>query len=160
MYEENYNLARDGYKGSFFPYIFFGLSGYVFLILFYGDRFFPSLAIPIKIFFAMIGLSMFAGGCAVFFSLRYQYSQAISALNAGQCFLVEGIIEDFSSSIYGNNSVESFKVSDKHFQYTSNEVTVGFNQTRHMGGVLKNGTRVRISYIEDRIVKLEIWTSP
>jgi hypothetical protein len=53
MYEENYSLARDGYKGSFFPYIFFGLSGYVFLILFYGDRFFPSLAIPIKIFFAM-----------------------------------------------------------------------------------------------------------
>jgi hypothetical protein len=52
--------------------------------------------------------------------------------------------------------MESFCVSGVCFRYSDYVVTAGFNQTSSHGGPIRDGLPVRVTYIGNTIVKLEV----
>lgn len=72
--------------------------------------------------------------------------------------VVEGIVEDFNSNPSGryDNEMESFRVNDQVFEYNYFEPSPGFKHTAYHGGPVKEGMQVRVSYVGDVIVKLEV----
>lgn len=79
------------------------------------------------------------------------------ALRRGEYSIAEGRVTDFIPTPYGGKDRESFNVGERHFSYSSYDLTKGFNQTRDKGGPLREGLQVRISYVDDdTIVRIEV----
>ena len=70
--------------------------------------------------------------------------------------IVEGIVEQFKPMNYAGHDLEKFCVSNTCFTYSDFKITGGFNNTSSHGGPIKQGLYVRVSYIENVIVKIEI----
>ena len=70
---------------------------------------------------------------------------------------IEGIVENFAHT--HNGKVESFSVKGINFKYSNGTITSGFNHTNSFGGPIRKGLKVRISYINNIIIKLEIQKS-
>jgi len=51
---------------------------------------------------------------------------------------------------------ESFTVEGKYFSYSDYDVIAGFNNAASHGGPMRAGRRVRIDYVKDTIVRLEV----
>jgi hypothetical protein len=75
-------------------------------------------------------------------------AQALSALASGRYDVVEGIVEDFQPlPAKAQGTRERFRVGIVVFDYRTNEVSPGFNQTSAEGGPIRDGLPVRITYI-------------
>ena len=68
---------------------------------------------------------------------------------------VEGVIQDFQPIPAEGHQEECFSVKTQRFCY-SNVNTPGFNNTVSRGGPIKAGLHVRIAYIGNDILRLEI----
>ena len=82
-------------------------------------------------------------------SLRAQYQ-------AGEFKVVEGVVEDFVPEPYEGHQDESFTVNGVPFSYSYYNITPGFSQSASHGGPIRTGLPVRISYIDNLILKLEV----
>lgn len=89
-----------------------------------------------------------------------EYSRPYNAIVTGHARLVEGVVTDFSPMPVTGHAMERFCVSDSSacFEYSDYVVTSGFNNTSSHGGPIRAGLRVRVTYIGNSILKLEIAT--
>lgn len=83
------------------------------------------------------------------YQLRKSYAQ-------GNFNIVEGAVENFDPMPYEGHKSETFTVDGVKFSYSDYQVTPGFNNATSHGGPIQEGLPVRISYIGNTIVKLEV----
>jgi hypothetical protein len=88
-----------------------------------------------------------------------QFEHSRKALKNGNCKIVEGSVTEHKVTSNDNRESESFIVAGKRFSYADNIVVVGFNRTPKHGGTIKNDMNLKIFYLEDRIIRIEIKTS-
>lgn len=77
-------------------------------------------------------------------------------LAAGNYGTVEGAVEHFHPMPYTGHAMESFDVKGVHFEYSDYVETAAFNQTASHGGPIHEGVYVRIDYVGNAIIRLEI----
>ncbi|MEE2733508.1 MAG: hypothetical protein VYA55_21990 [Pseudomonadota bacterium] len=82
-------------------------------------------------------------------SLRDKYA-------AGNFNVIEGKVENFDPMPAEGHKMESFTVKGVKFEYSDFMVTPGFHNAASRGGPIKEGLPVRISYIGNTILKLEV----
>jgi hypothetical protein len=84
------------------------------------------------------------------------YRKASRARAADTAHVVEGLVTNFVPMPVTGHAMESFCVSDVCFKYSDYAVTAGFNQTSSHGGPIRQGLPVRITYLGNTIIKLEV----
>lgn len=82
-------------------------------------------------------------------SLREKYAE-------GKFKVVEGQVEHFDPMPKSGHKMESFTVNGVKFEYSDYIVTPGFHNAASLGGPIREGLPVRISYIDNTILKLEV----
>jgi hypothetical protein len=79
----------------------------------------------------------------------------ISWLNSAN--VTEGYVENFDPAPATGHKYESFTINGKKFRYSDYDISRGgFNQTQSHGGPMYEGRWVRISYVGDTILKIEV----
>ena len=156
-YKVAFDIIDAGYKEWSF-----GASGLVFIaagivLVMFHSALAPRWPEPLRRGFAWFFLlfSLLWTGCAVG-STYYEYAKLVSAVRSGQVQYVEGHVEQFVPMPHGGNAMESFTVQGKRFEYSDYVVTAGFNNTASHGGPIREGRSVRVTYVDDTIVRLEI----
>ena len=94
--------------------------------------------------------------CTAGISVLREHSQALTAYQKGDYWLVEGLVTDFHPMPYEGHQDECFSVQDKRFCYSDYDVSPGFHNTSSHGGPIRSGLPVRIIYSGDTILRLEI----
>jgi len=158
-YRTVFDFAEFGYKSWRFP-----ASGLVFvaigaiLVLFrrrlrgwYGRPSRFSGVFP----FLFLGFSVLWTVTA--FSGAYREHACLSeAIVSGRASVVEGIVSRFQPMPYTGHAMEHFCVIDRCFDYSDYVITAGFNHTSSHGGPIREGLPVRITFVGNTIVKLEV----
>ncbi|MBI2417861.1 MAG: hypothetical protein HYV28_08150 [Ignavibacteriales bacterium] len=103
------------------------------------------------------------GIIAVFFLLVQvlvitEHYALVSCLERNKCQFVEGFVTEFTPFFESKNKKESFQVNGKQFAY--DESSRGFNTAAVFGGPLHEGVFVRLYFLENDILKIEIPTLP
>jgi hypothetical protein len=102
--------------------------------------------------FMFFGLLWLAGGAFNYFEVL----KVRAAVKAGNYEVVEGIVRDFVPMPYSGGGKESFSVNGRWFSYSDFHLGIGFNQSKSHGGPIREGLKVKVSFIGESIVKLEI----
>ena len=79
-------------------------------------------------------------------------------LEEGSVSVVSGQVEQTTKTTDWGS--QCFTVSGHRFCFDDSPSEVGYHQTSNDGGVIRDGLQVRISYVGDRIVRLEIADTP
>jgi hypothetical protein len=161
VYKVVFDLSNVGYMDVAWPYV---AGGCIFTLIgiwgvMYAHRvsIFGHFSRTWRRLFSFIFLS-FAIAWSVF-TFIFTYSQFKSIKDPyqkGNYHIVEGIVTNFIPMPYSGHSEECFTVDARRFCYSDYGTTPGFNNTQSHGGPIKPGLCVRISYIGNVIVKLEI----
>jgi len=69
---------------------------------------------------------------------------------------VEGRVTGFVPPRYKGQSAESFVVGDQRFAYSDDVVTAGFHNSSSHGDPIHEGLYVRVTYLGNLIVRLEV----
>ena len=85
-----------------------------------------------------------------------EYRYAVNALNYGRYQIIEGPVTDFFPMPYEGHSQESFMVGGHHFSYSNYKITAGFHNAASHGGPIREGLHVRVSYVGNLILRLEV----
>ncbi|ELV8627344.1 hypothetical protein QNF03_004076 [Vibrio cidicii] len=80
----------------------------------------------------------------------------LSSYEQGKYSVVEGPVENFDPMPYAGHKTESFTVQGVKFSYSDFIIEPGFNNTASHGGPISEGLYVRVSYINNVILKLEV----
>jgi hypothetical protein len=88
-----------------------------------------------------------------------EYRELSAALQANRLLLVEGRVTNFRPMPYTGHRLERFCVRGVCFAYSDFVQTFGFHNTMSHGGPIRDGLEVRISYVGNVIVRLEIANS-
>lgn len=91
-----------------------------------------------------------------FVATYLDYSSLSNAEKTNRAEVVEGLVTNFKPMPASGHAMERFCVLDKCFEYSDYVITGGFNNTSSHGGPIREGLRVRISYLDNSIVKLEV----
>lgn len=70
--------------------------------------------------------------------------------------VVEGNVTDFRPMPYEGHKDECFSVNSQTFCYSDYDVSSGFNNSASHGGPIRDGLAVRVSYVGNTIVRLEV----
>jgi len=92
----------------------------------------------------------------VFTGMFRQRNGLEAAEKAHRFEVVEGVVTRFRPAPYSGHEDESFCVESKCFSYSDYVVTQAFNKTSSHGGPIRDGLRVRISYVGNAIIKVEL----
>ncbi|HEY2711220.1 MAG TPA: DUF3592 domain-containing protein [Chthoniobacterales bacterium] len=153
QYDVIYDVARDGYSG--WVGILCGLGVIVGAAVFCTARkwlqpaslrFIPCVIAPLSLCWLLLWALLTVPG---YISLR-------SALQSGQCAVVEGVVTDFQPMPSSGHGDESFSVAGVRFAYSDFVITPGFHRTTYRGGPMREGLHVRILYQDQDIARLEI----
>ena len=85
-----------------------------------------------------------------------EYRHLVAALQNGEAQVVEGIVTDFKPIPPQGHADERFTVAGHTFSYSDYVTTSAFHTTRSYGGPIRAGLRVRVTYVGNSIVRLEI----
>ncbi|HEX7289012.1 MAG TPA: hypothetical protein VF532_22700 [Candidatus Angelobacter sp.] len=96
---------------------------------------------------------------ASLFKGYFQDLKLYRAYERGEFSLVEGLVEDFRPMPFEGHQEECFSVKAKRFCYSDFEGTAAFKNTASHGGPIRAGLRVRIAYVGNDILRLEIASS-
>jgi hypothetical protein len=91
-----------------------------------------------------------------FFSTYSQYSSLSKARSASDLRVAEGVVTNFKPMPAIGHAMERFCVSRVCFEYSDYVIAGGFNNTTSHGGPIREGLQVRVSYVGNSIVKLEV----
>ena len=158
-YTVAFNIASAGYKtwafGAFgLPFVLIGA------LMLKFHKYLPGW--PVKSVRFKKGVAISCLGFSIvwtsvaFFTTYSQYRSLITALETGSYKTAEGVVKDFVPMDYSGHSYESFTVDGTAFQYSDYDVTAGFNQTQSHGGPMREGLKVRITHVDNVIIKLEV----
>jgi hypothetical protein len=92
----------------------------------------------------------------VFSTMLHEYLSLRSAYRKGQFSVVEGKVTNFHPMPYGGHQDECFTVQTETFCYSDYVLTGGFNNAMSHGGPIREDLPVRISYIGNTIIRLEV----
>ncbi|MBP6012346.1 MAG: hypothetical protein KBA31_08980 [Alphaproteobacteria bacterium] len=96
----------------------------------------------------LIGLSLWAG---------YQEDLRLrQARSSGDFSTVEGKVENFDERFDDDTEMESFSVEGVQFSYDGRRLTAAFHHVARNGGPIRSGANVRVSYVGDRIIRIDI----
>jgi hypothetical protein len=104
----------------------------------------------------MCGLAVVAG------CLNWRdFVAARNAFLRGHFEIAEGLVTAFKAALppnagHGEQLVERFAVNGIPFSYSEEGGAPGFHKTKILGGPIHEGEYVRISYVRNTILKLEI----
>ena len=141
------------------PNWFFALAGGIPLIIgmviLWGRRRFGWKQPPwlFAIFFCAFGLFWL---CTAGMSVLREDFQMKTAFQTGNFQVVEGVVTDFHPMPYEGHQDECFSVQDQRFCYSDYGVTSGFHNATSHGGPIQAGLPVRIAYVGNNILRLEI----
>ncbi len=85
----------------------------------------------------------------------YQLIHLRKVLKSGKADVVEGKVRDFHPLPTNEHGSERFCVSDKCFIY-ARSTTPGFNRPQAFGGSIREGAMVRIHFVGNSILRVEI----
>ena len=88
------------------------------------------------------------------------YAQAHKIYRNDEFYVVEGVVANFRPMPTQAHQEECFSVEDRIFCYSDSVITSGFNQTSIHGGPIHEGLPVRIEYVGDTILRLEVQNEP
>ena len=92
----------------------------------------------------------------VWISTYREYQAASTALNDGRAAVVEGQVSQFEPMPVTGHTLESFCVEGHCFSYADSVSSIGFHNTSSHGGPIKSGLSVRVSYVGNTILRLEV----
>jgi hypothetical protein len=153
IFQTVFDVTREGYGDWWFPAI--GIVAILVSGLFVLN---PTLAILVGVWFGQKLFSRVALGFSVFwtvmtFGITYnEYRAATTALKEGRYSIAEGPVTNFVSG----PKQESFTVGIRSFSYSDGVVTAGFRHTASSGGPIHEGLYVRVTYVGNLILRLEI----
>jgi hypothetical protein len=78
------------------------------------------------------------------------------ALQTGRYRMVEGTVRNFHPMLFAGHPPESFAIENERFSYSDYDFTACFNRTASHGGPLREGLHIRIYYIDNCILKIEL----
>lgn len=84
------------------------------------------------------------------------YQRTLENLKGGHFQVVEGQVSDFVPMPYEGHAMESFSVRGHKFTYSDYALTPGFHNTTSHGGPIRQGLGVRVSFVNNTIVRLEV----
>jgi len=91
------------------------------------------------------------------FSATYTgYNKLVEAYDTGQFEVAEGVVADFVPMPRSGHASEKFTVGAASFSYSDFLSVPGFNNTKSHGGPLDEGVFVRVSYVGNSIIRLEV----
>lgn len=108
---------------------------------------------------ALLGLAA-VWTLTAFASTYGDYRRLRAAERSGEMRTVEGPVENFHPMPWSGHAMERFCVQGRCFAYSDFIVTAGFHRTAAYGGPIRAGLPVRVSYVGDTIVKLEVGAKP
>lgn len=154
-----FNIADAGYKSWSFPA--FGLIFIVIgiLLVLFGERpnsnggLVPRTGKKFAYFFLIFAVIWTV---IAFISTYRQYYTLINVMKEGRYRVVEGVVTHFVPMPYQGHSDERFCVKSVCFRYSDYEETAGFNNTASHGGPIKPGLHVRVFYIGNDIIRLDV----
>lgn len=152
-YRTVFEIKEKGFDWSF-PTVGLGFVLLGIVLIWVGKRYRWPLRRKVVGYFMVVFASLWFIG--VFTTTHSGYSSLQSAYRRGQFSIVEGIVEDFKPMPYEGHSQECFSVDLERFCYSDFEITAGFNNTRSHGGPIREGVPVRVFYIGDTIVRLDV----
>ena len=103
----------------------------------------------------MIGFACLWSGVTFSTTFR-EYVVLRSAYRRSQLSVVEGPVTNFRPMPYEGHQLECFSVRSQTVCYSDYVVTAGFNNSVSHGGPIREGLPVRVSYIGNTIVRLEV----
>jgi hypothetical protein len=154
-----FDLANVGYKECTF--VIFGLI-FIFIGLFlvrYAHRIkvWDHFSKQSRRVFAFVFLGFALVWTFAAFALSYsQYRSVYDKYQKGDYQIADGIVHNFVPMPYSGHSKECFSVNWRRFCYADGISTPGFNNTQSHGGPIRSGLHVRVSYVDETIVKLEV----
>lgn len=100
--------------------------------------------------FALLWLSMAT------IPMWLEYTKLQEAYRRGAFSVVQGPVEDFHPMPPQRNSEECFSVENQRFCYSDNIISAAFNIDSVHGGPIRAGLPVRIAYVGNDILKLDV----
>ncbi len=96
--------------------------------------------------FAVLSIGGYAG----------QEADLKAAVKAGRFSVVEGCVERFHPMPASGHDTERMQVGGHAFEYSDDIVTPGFHNSASHGGPLDDASKVRVRFVGDQIVRLEV----
>jgi len=151
-YHTVFEITRKGFEWWVLS-VFLGVPA-IALILWRDLR---NPGISFRKLFAYFGMAFFGICGTVAFVGNYRdFEQCKRAYERGNYVVVQGLVHDFQPMPYEGHANECFAVSDQRFCYSDYAVYPGFNNATSHGGPIREGLPVRISYIGNDILKIEV----
>jgi hypothetical protein len=94
--------------------------------------------------------------CLVSVPEGISYLKLQKAYRMGRYSTVEGTVADFRPMPSAGHSAECFRVKTQEFCYGDNIISPGFNNDIVHGGPIRAGLPVRIAYVGDDILRLDV----
>jgi hypothetical protein len=91
-----------------------------------------------------------------FFATYHNYTSLSIAEQTNRVHVVEGVVTNFKPMPVTGHAMERFCVSEACFEYSDYVITGGFNNTSSHGGSIREGLPVRVTFVGNSIVKLEV----
>ena len=163
-YRTVFDILQVGYRS--WPSVLFGL-GFVSMgiSMFVFPSFWAKIPFRGPEFMRRYSPHIFTGFAAlwtlsVFLGTYSDYSYAKSEYLQGNAEVIEGAVSNFKPGTNERGSAyESFCVKDKCFTYSDYEEQAGFNTMTINGGPVREGLPVRVTFVGNTIVKLEVASS-
>jgi hypothetical protein len=158
-YQTVFDIATAGYKSWTFPafgLIFIAIGA----VLVASRKSMPGVwskrpRASNAFAFTFLGFAVF-WTVTSFLSTYGEYSSLSKATVADGRKVVERAVTDFKPMPVAGHAMEKFCVSGACFAYSDYVITGGFNNTSSHGGPIREGLQVRVTYVDNAIVKLEI----
>ena len=163
-YRTVFDIVQAGYKS--WPIVLIGvaltLTG-ISMIVF--PRFWSKIPFRGPEFMRRYGVYIFTGFFTIWTLLNFattysDYAYAKNEYLEGKAGVVEGAVSNFKpGTIVRGSAYENFCVQSNCFTYSDYGEQTGFNTMAINGGPIREGLPVRVTFVGDTIVKLEVASS-
>ena len=84
------------------------------------------------------------------------YQRTLDNLKGGHFQVTEGPVTDFVPMPYEGHRLEGFTLRGHRFTYSDYVLTPGFHNTASHGGPIREGLNVRVTFVNNVILRLEV----
>jgi len=110
-----------------------------------------------RVFLLVWGTFWISASLFWFVSAARETHKLTQALKEGRCAVVEGTVSVLREQpMSGHAAGDRIRIGDKEFVYSYFVASPGYHMTVSHGGALVNGASVRLHYLGETIVKVEV----